>query len=246
MNKIKYNTRITDSRFNKIFSKKIKFSKNLIKYSDEKLLDSYDHNSFSNNKDVTLKELYDAIKYQKDNNFNYLKIITYNKLKKEYINKLNLEENEVVTMLYKGNSDKLKINDKVVIKPISLKDLNYIEIKHYEIDCGEWFCKRRNKRYLNKSHSNKNFIYYGAYINNKIVGTCHSFSYKGYTCIDSLLVDNYHRHKHIASTLLKNIICTHKNVYLHADKNEKEFNYYKKLGFVVIDKYYDYYKKIEL
>lgn len=233
-----------EDSFINLFSTHYKFSKNLIKYVDDEVYDMYDHNYFKPKQGVTNKEIEKAYMYQYDNRKDFLKIISSNKLSKNIIKEFNLDESTILTMLYDNKTNNFKINEKVIIKDITLKDLNTIELKHYGKIYGNGFVKRRNKEFMKEVRSNPNFRYLGAYINGKIVGSCYAYTYKDITCIDSLLVDNRHRKRGIASTLIKNIVNSSKNTYLHADLDDKPKDIYAELGFKVVNKYYDYYRKI--
>lgn len=235
-----------EESFIRLFSSKFKFSKNLIKYEDDRIFDMYDHNYFKHNSKTSLDEVIEAYQFQYDNYFDYLKLISKNRLNTKVVKALDLEEDTILTMLFVGNTSSFKTNKNIKIKRITLKDLNKIELKHYGKIYGEDFIKRRNKEFLRVSKLNPNFIYYGVYINNKIVGECHAYTYKNYTCIDSLLVDDKYRNKYIATSLLKHIIDKSKYVYLHADNDDTPKDMYRKLGFKTIDKSYEYYRKVKL
>lgn len=235
---------IVDEKFILFSAKKINFSRHLVKYQDDVLFDMYDRNQFVIKKNVSLQELINAQNYQINQKRNYFKLISHYQLDKSIKDKLSLEENCILTMLFEGDINYLKTNDKVIIKPISLKDLDYIELKHYEKLYGRQFIKRKNKFYIKESKTNPNFKYYGAYINNKIVGACYGFTYHDYTCLDSLIVDRHNRHKYIASTLLKYVISNSKKFYVHADEDDTPKNMYLNMGFIIVDKNYEYFKKI--
>lgn len=235
-----------EKSFIKLFTTNYKFSKNLIKYEDQGIFDMYDHNYYEHNKDVTIQEINDAYQNQYNKKLNYLKLISNVRINNKIVSQLHLEKNVVLTMLYDNKNHRFKINNNIVIKKISLKDLNTIELKHYGKLYGADFVRRRNREFFKKCKENDSFIYYGAYLNGKIVGSCHSYTYKHYTCIDSLLVDNRHRHKYIATTLLKYIIDNNEFIYIHADENDSPKNIYKKLGFKTIDKTYEYFKKVNI
>lgn len=227
------------------FAKKFKFSKNLIKYQDDVIFDMHDHNYFYIKSDVSIDAIRKAIDYQKDNKRDYIKLYSNKKLKKPIVEELRLEDNTYISMLYKGNINKLKTNDKVVIKDIKLKDLNEIELKHYEKDYGRAFILKKNKAYLKKCKETDNLKYYGAYINDKIVGACYAYTYKGITCFDGLIVDNRRRRRHIASTLIKHIIENSERTMLHADLDGQPYKMYLKMGFKVVAKNYEYFRKIK-
>lgn len=235
-----------EESFIRLFCNRFKFSNNLIKYEDDCIFDMYDHNYFKHNSHVTLDEVLKAYQFQYDNYLDYLKFISKEKINKKIINALDLESSTILTMLFTGNINKFKVNKDIKIKRINLKELNQIELKHYGKVYGEDFIRRRNKEFIRLSKQNPNFVYYGVYLNNKIVGECHSYTHKDYTCIDSLLVDDKYRNQYIATTLLKYIIDKNKYVYLHADQDDTPKDMYKKLGFKTIDKSYEYFKKVEL
>ena len=48
--------------------------------------------------------------------------------------------------------------------------------------------------------------YHGAYLENKLVGYCYTYSTNGCTCMDGLNVDMDYRHQYIATTLIKGIV----------------------------------------
>lgn len=227
------------------FAKKCKFSNNLIKYLDDVIFDMYDHNYFYYKKDVSINEIKKAIDYQKENKRDFIKLYSNKKLNKSFTDELGLEENVYITMLYKGNINKFKVNDKVVIRDIKLKDLNAIELKHYEKDYGRSFIIKKNKAYINKCKEINNLKYLGAYMNNKVVGACYAYTYKGLTCFDDLIVDNRHRHKYIASTLIKHIVENSKYTMLHCDYDGYPIKMYKKMGFKMVAKNYEYFRKIK-
>lgn len=233
-----------EEKFLLLFCKKKRFSKNLIKYIDEVVPDMYDHNFFRHNKNTTLQEAIKAYDYQIDNGYDYLKFMAEEKLDKKIIKTLLLQESITLTMLYDNKTNKFKINDKVEIRDISFKDLNRIELKHYAKLFGEAFILRRNAEFINVADNNSNFRYIGAYINDKLVGDCHYYKCGQYTCLDSLLVDNRYRHKYVASTLIKYVIDSNKNVYLHASNDENSKDIYKKLGFKTVGKTYEYFREL--
>lgn len=235
-----------DEKLVLLSSKKIKFSKNLIKYEDTKLYDMYDHNYFHFNDSVIIQELMAAQIYQKNKKLDFLKLYSEYRLNSKFVKIMGLKENVYLTMQFKGNINKIKDNDKVIIKPINLKDLNAIELKHYGKVYGEDFVSRRNKAFIKLAKEDNGFNYYGAYINDKLVGACHTYTYKGYTCFDSLIVDNRYRHRYIASTIIKYIINNSKRTMLHADYDDTPKLMYKKMGFKIVCTNYEYFKKVTI
>lgn len=235
-----------EEEFLSLFATKKVISRNLYRYEDDIIFDMYDHNYFVYNEKTSLEELLNAQSLQYSRHNDYLKFMADEKMNTDYIKTMKLQESCFLTMLFKGNVEQLAINEKVQIKDITLRDLNNIEVKHYGKNYGEAFCKRRNKEYLKKAKELDNFNYYGTYLENKIVGSAYAYTFGDYTCIDSLLVDRYYRHRKIATTLLKYMIIQNKNVYLHADEDDTPKNMYEKMGFVTVKRTYEYFKKLPI
>lgn len=233
-----------EEEFLKLFCKKYKFSEYLYKYEDKEIYDMYDHNFFVYNDKTTIAELEKAIQYQKTQKLDYFKLIADKKISRKILNQIGLKESCTLTMLHDNKTDRFKINDRVAIKTVTLQDLNAIEIKHYGKLYGEAFLRRRNKCFLSKAKENDNFNYYGAYINNKIAGVCYAYTYRDYTCLDSLLVDKRYRHKYVASTLIKYVKDSSEFLFLHADNDDTPKKMYMKFGFKQLSKKYEYYKKL--
>lgn len=238
-------TRKVDRDFLELFCKKIPFSENITKYEDDVVFDMYDHNCFILERNVTLRELFDAQAYQHKKKCDFLKLESFHKLKKDLVKRMGLEENVYLTMLFKGKKESFKINEKIVIKNISLKELDEIEIKHYGKAFGEGFIRRRDRAYVRERKRNQDFNIYGAYLNGKNVGYCYAYTSGAYTCIDSLLVDRHYRHRNIASTLIRYVIERSDRVMLHADEDDYPKEIYLKYGFRIVDRTYEYFKPLK-
>lgn len=73
-----------------------------------------------------------------------------------------------------------------------------------------------------------------------MVGDHYSYYYN-VVVIDGLLVKKEFRHKGIATSKLGYVALYYKcPIYLHADNDEAPKKIYEKLGFVTIEKYYEY------
>lgn len=237
--------KVEDS-FLALFSKSFKFSKNLIKYYDDIIFNKHVHNFFKYTNKVTTKELQAAYDYQRNNQRNFLKLMNDIKLNKRLVDKFKFETTVSLTMLYDTKEDLFKTNENIKIKRILLKDLNKIELKHYGESYGEDFILRRNKNFLKLAKQGKGFIWYGAYLNGEIVGSCYSYTHGKYTCLDALLVDDKYRHQYIASTIIKYIKDRSNYLYLHADEDDTPKDMYKRLGFKVVKKSYEYDLKVDI
>lgn len=108
-----------------------------------------------------------------------------------------------------------------------------------------------NEKIIYENISSTNTLYYGAIINNNLVGYI-CFSYILESCdIEAIVTHNKFTHKKIATTLLlllfdfckKNNIL---NIFLEVRKsNFKAINLYEKLGFKKIDERKNYYNNVE-
>lgn len=229
----------------KMFSSSFKFSEHLIKYVDSVIYNMYDHNIFTYDENITLQELEKAYIYQKQDKKDYLKFFAYKKLNDELINKMGLEENELLTMAFNGNTNNWNTNKNIVIKDIDLDSLNYIELKHYKEDYGEEFILLRNKTFFERKNDSLKLI--GAYLGNKIVGSMYVFDDGESSCIDGLIVDESYRHQKIATTMIKHVIDNSNNqVFLHADRDDTPKDMYTDMGFEIVDSGFEYFKKVVL
>ena len=228
-----------------MFSSYFKFSNHLIKYVDKTIWNMYDHNFFEFDDGITINELKDAYCFQKNDNKDYLKLFSYQRMPKELVDKMDFEENELYTIAFRGNTNSWKTNKDIVIKDINLDSLNKIELKHYKEDYGEEFILLRNKTFIEKRNNNLKLV--GAYLNNEIVGSMYYFSDDKSTCIDGLIVDDNHRHKLIATTMIKHVIDGNNlEVFLHADSDDTPKNMYLNMGFEIVDSGFEYFKKVIL
>lgn len=220
-----------ESAYENLFMSTIKFSSHLIKCSDEKVKDKYDHNSFIYLEGVTDKEIELAINDQKDKGFKFIKFRGNYKL-----NLKNFIDDSNYLMLYSPNKNKKYLKKGYSIKSPTYNEILNIELKHYGKKYGSDFIIRSLNEEFNK------LVFHGLYFKSLLVGYCYTFSYKGYTMLDGLLIDEKYRHQGLATMLLKYLSNSH--TYLHAYIKDSVVSLYKKLGFKIVDIRYEYLKKI--
>ena len=229
-------TRKIDEKFSALFSTPHSFSKHLTKWEDNQLRDKYDHNSFHYSGQPLVDEVRAALSYQKDRGDTFLKLEGYEPLD----NAFGMAEEETLTMVLPKDADisGWKTNPGVSIKAPDFDQLEQHELKYYGPLYGDDFTLRNNHRLREK------LTYQGAYLEGKLVGSCYIYSADGYTCMDSLVVDEDYRHQYVATTLLRQIAeearAEGKLLYLHADPEDTPKDMYAKMGFLVIDKVYEY------
>lgn len=229
-------TRKIDEKFSALFSTPHAFSEHLTKWEDNQLRDKYDHNAFHYSGQPSADEVRTALSYQKTRGDTFLKLEGYEPLD----NAFGMEEEETLTMALPKDTDSSgwKTNPRVSIKAPDFDQLEQHELKYYGPLYGDDFTVRNNRRLRKK------LTYLGAYLDGKLVGSCYVYASDGYVCMDSLLVNEDFRHRYIATTLIQYIVEEAQKrgdiLYLHADSEDTPKDMYIKMGFLVIDKIYEY------
>ena len=216
-------TRIIEEKLGRLFSVKKPFSEHLSKWEDNLLPDKYDHNSFEYYGQPTNEEFQMALNYQRELGANFIKFEGDEPLADSF----GLQAGITVTMVLTDSNIKWKANDALIFKTPSIDELQELEVKHYGSVYGEDFCRRNIARLYDKLE------YHGAYLGNKLVGACHSYTADGITCIDGLLVDDNHRKQYVATSLISHIREKYPNtsMMLHADIDDTPKDMYLKMGF---------------
>ena len=229
-------TRLVDKKIALLFSIPTVFSEHLIKWEDSLLLDKYDHNAFKYSGQPSIEEFRKAVEYQKRRGQDFIKLEGYWPLE----NSFGIEEEVTLVMMLKAeaNIQLWKTNPYIVLKAPDIEPMEQQEVSHYGPLYGESFTARNIRRLYEKMD------YHGAYLENKLVGYCYTYSTNGCTCMDGLNVDMDYRHQYIATTLIKGIVeAARKNgdqVYLHADLDDTPKEMYAKMGFEEVDRIYEY------
>ncbi len=215
-----------------IFSVRRSFSEHLMRREDNELPDKYDFNCFEYSAQPTREEFERALDFQRERGDHFIKLEGDHPLADDFGLSLSI----TLTMLLAGSTDHWAVNDEIVIKAPAYKDLKEIELRHFGPVYGEDFAAR------NMDHLYEYLDFRGAYIGEKLVGSYYFFTSDGYTCIDGLIVDEDHRHKYIATTLLKHAVqeAAGNVVFLHAAADDTPKEMYEKLGFREVHRCYGY------
>ena len=226
------NTRKIEEEMGRLFSEKRTFSEHLHKWEDIFLPDKHDHNCFEYLGQPSTEEFRKALQYQKDLGVNFIKLEGDSPLEDSF----GLEEGVTATMVLNDRDAKWKSNDALVFKTPSVRETQEIEVKHYGPIYGEDFSRRNIKRLFEVLE------YHGAYLNERLVGICYSYTADGMTCIDGLLVDNEYRNQYVATSLMAHIRETYPDaqLMLHAELDDSPKDMYLKMGFEIVDKLYEY------
>ena len=224
--------RSTEEEMAMIFSVKRSFSEHLKRWEDDELPDKYDHNCFEYSGQPAREEFERALEYQRERGDAFIKLEGDFPLTDDF----GLSSGVTLTMQLFGSADDWSVNDRIEIRKPRYKDIIEIERKHFGPVYGEDFSVR------NADHLYEYLDYRGAYLGDKLVGAYYFYSSNGYTCIDGLIVDEDYRHRHIATTLLKNAVTEAAGnvVFLHADLDDTPRKMYEKMGFREVDRLYEY------
>ena len=228
--------RDADEGFAILFSSVFAFSEHLVKWEDDQLRDKYDHNCFRYSGQPSSQEIRKASDYQRRRGDSFLKMVGYEPLDDTY----GLEGETTLTMALPDDVDVRgwTVNPKVSIKSPDPSQLERLELKCFGAVCGNDFIVRNNRRLREK------VPYLGAYLDGRLVGSCYMYAADGLACVDSLMVDEDFRHRHVATTLLKRAIEDARKSgavpYLHADAEDTPKDMYARLGFRVVDETYEY------
>ena len=225
-----------DEGFAMLFSSAFAFSEHLIKWEDDRLRDKYDHNCFRYSGQPSLQEIRLALAYQRQRGDSFLKMLGYEPL----VDKYGLEEETTLAMALPKDVDVRgwAVDPKVSVKSPDPCKLERLELQCFGAVCGNDFVVRNNRRLREK------VPYLGAYLGGRLVGSCYMYVTDGYACVDSLMVDEDFRRRHVATTLLKHAVENARGSravpYLHVAAEGATKNIYARLGFRVVDKAYEY------
>lgn len=229
---MKYKTRKNEEHLISLFSECKPFSEHLLKWEDKFLPDKYDQNFFEYSEQPTKEEFEKAVQYQKNIGAGFIKLEGDDPLSDSF----GLEAGVTLTMVLKSGIMNRTTNPDLTFRVPTAKELEELEVKHFGPLYGEDFTRRNIRRQYEK------LTYHGAYLNGNLVGSCYSFCSDGLVCIDGLIVDEEHRKKYVATSLIAHIKDSYPDMFLflHADEDDTPKEMYKKMGFETVDRLYEY------
>lgn len=239
--------RVQEEKRARLFSGCAPFSAHLRKWTDARLPDMYDHNTFEMSGMPEEAELLASREHQRAAGASFWKLEGDGPLPPETVRKYGFEESCTLTMaLEPGAHAAWRRNDSVEISDAQERDIAAdilaLELRNYGAIYGEDFTERKTRRYLSTARRDERFHYFGAYLDGRIAGACWAFCSDGYTGIDGLIVDPDARGRYVATTLLAGIAeRLGGQVYLHADRDDMPRRMYEAMGFVTVDELYEYY-----
>ncbi|MBO4331187.1 MAG: GNAT family N-acetyltransferase [Oscillospiraceae bacterium] len=229
---MKYKTRKNEERLISLFSERRPFSEHLAKWEDKLLPDKYDQNFFEYSGQPTKEEFAKAVQYQKELGAGFIKLEGNAPLADSF----GIEAGVTLTMTLKSDGAGWKTNPSLSFRTPPIKELEKLDVSYSGPLYGEDFSRRNIRRLYEK------LTFHGAYLDEYLVGACYSFSSDGLTCIDGLIVDEAHRKKYIATSLIAHIKRSFPGtvLFLHADEDDTPKEMYKKMGFEITDRLYEY------
>lgn len=250
INLIRKEIRKHENDFQNVFCTSFDFSDAFIKNEDELITLMYDHHQFITKiQDISENDIKEAMTYQKQHGYHFLKIDSRFPLSKELTEIFKLDESVIITMVNLHSNDFLSthfhVNPEVIIKDVQVdqieQDILAIYLKNYQNDYGEEFIRQFVSAFSLKARKDKRLHYLGAYLNDEICGYCYYFDDGNYKVLDGLTVNEESRHQYVASSLISYVInASDSTIYLHADKNDTPQEMYRNMGFEDIDILYEY------
>ena len=230
--KLSEKTREFEQKLAGLFSVQKPFSEHLLKREDPALPDKYDHNCFKYTAQPTAAELACALEYQKSLGAAFLKLEGNEPLEDAF----GMEPGVTLTMALLEKETHWKRNESLRFRTPALSELEELDVKHFGPLYGEDFSRRNIRRLYGK------LTFHGAYLEDRLIAACHSFSADGITGIDGLIVDRAYRRRYAASSLLGHIKAERPAdlLILHADNDDTPKEMYLKMGFQIVDRLYEY------
>lgn len=225
----------------------IELNDNLIRYNNNELPDMYDNNYFEMKVEINEEEFKKILKYKEQRSEKHLKITS--PIKSTFLIDKGLEEGILLTMLKEDmkypDKCKLDLSFKCIKEENIKEDLISLEVKHYADIYGLDFTLRKSHFFYDWAKDRDNNLYYfGTYLNNKLVCSSSAFVSDEVIGVDDLLTDRDYQHQGFATEMIKYIHnyfgCP---LFLHADNDDTPKEMYKKLGFIVVKKQYEYFRK---
>ena len=229
---MKYEIRKNEEALAALFSERRPFSEHLKKWEDALLPDKYDHNCFEYSGQPTREEFSKAVEHQKRSGAGFIKLEGDEPLSDSF----GLDASVTLTMLLRSSETNWTINPDLQFHTPSIEELEKLELKHFGSVYGEDFTRRNIRRLYEK------LTYTGAYLDGTLVGACYCFNKDALTCIDGLIVDEAHRKRYVATSLIVHIKNSFPDskLYLHADEDDTPKEMYEKLGFETVDRLFEY------
>ena len=233
-----------EDHWRELFAEKRPFNANLDRWHNQKLTDQYTTNAFFPKKVLCRQDVAEAYAFQQKQTPCFLQIMCRQPMDRSIMQDFALEETVVQTMAVKQPDCSLwKNNPLVIIKDVQIDDIAEELIRFsIEQECrdSDYFV-RAMRQDMDAARQFPEYHWFAAYLNGEIVGICHGLDFAGCVEIDDLVVAPQARKQYVATTLLRHIAENFSGiVYLHADEDDTPKQIYEKMGFIVVDRCWEY------
>ncbi len=233
-----------EDHWRELFAEKRSFNANLDRWYNSNLPDQYTTNAFFPKAEISREDVERAYEYQLEQNLNFLQFMCRQPIKKEIVEEFALEENIVLTMAVEHpDYEQWKTNPNVLIKDVQSDDISKELIRFHieQEDSNSDYPARSIRQDMDAAAKFPEYHWLAAYLQGEMVAICHALCFADCVEIDDLVVTPKARKQYIATTILRYIaehFCG--TLYLHADEDDTPKNIYKKLGFSVVDRCWEY------
>jgi len=245
-----------------LFSTLEDFSPQLCRRRNLRLPQQQDVNAFVPKEGVplTLAALEAALAAQKREGLRFLRLNSRQALPLDWKEVLGLEEELILSMaLLEGDPEQWKRNPAVTVRDSKSCDLREALLdfdrqqaaylrqlfppRAGEPDSEEEPAEARSLQDLDVSERTPDFHFLGAFLDGRLAGKCRVFCREGCAELDDLVTAPWARKQYVATTLLAHAAENFPGqLYLHASADDTPKELYARLGFVTVDRCWEYKK----
>ena len=236
--------RLCEDHWRELFAEKRSFNEHLDRWYNPKLPDQYTTNAFFPKVAVSREDVAQAYAYQLKQQPGFLQFMCREPMDQAIAEEFQLKENIVLTMAVDApDFPQWKNNAALIIKDVQSEDIaGEIMEFHIRNEGGESDYPARSIRQdMEAAAEYPEYHWLAAYLNEELVAICHALCFAGCVEIDDLFVAPQARGQYVATSMLR-YIAEHFSgtLYLHADEDDTPRFLYKKLGFAVVDRCWEY------
>lgn len=243
-----------------LFSVLADFSPQLCRWRNRRLPQQHDVNAFvpKEGLPLTLEALEEALAAQEGEGLRFFQLNSRKALPLPWVEALGLEEELILTMaLLEGEPAQWKGNPSVQVRDgkdfdlradlLAFEEQQAARLRQLfspgEGEAGPEPAEARVLQDLDVSQRTADFHFLEAYLEGRLAGKCRVFCREGCAELDDLVTAPWARRRHVATTLLRHAAETFPGqLYLHASAGDSPKEIYVRLGFVTIDRCWEYKK----
>ena len=238
--------RSCEDHWRELFAVSLQFNERMVRWNNESMSDQYTTNAFCSDVELTLADVQAAYDEQQSRGLHFLQLMCRKPLSAEIAERFSLREELVLTMAYDGCAEVWNSHPNLLIKDVQQDDIaDAIIAFHLKQEAEALkksdYAKRQILQDLAAAKKHPEYHWLAAYLDGEMVGLCHVLCHANCVEIDDLVVDEAARKQYVATTILKYIVENFEgSKYLHADAEGSSRTIYENLGFVIIDRCWEY------